>query len=87
MLLGIVTSTQTGGLAAAQGNPEARPASTRSTLIGIIASRMRQYRRTSRTLRWIFDAVMAASDRSGPASLPCLLQRRSQGKLILTRLN
>ena len=31
-----------------------------------------------------FDTVLAVSDRSGAASLPSLLQRRSQGKLILT---
>ena len=46
---------------------------------------MRQYHRNeSDTTVDFFDTVMAFSDRSGPASLPCLLQRRSQGKLILT---
>ena len=39
---------------AAQDNPEARPASTRSTLIGIIASRMRQYRRNESDTTVVF---------------------------------
>ena len=76
---------------AAQGNPEARPASTRSTLIGIIASRMCQYRRNEsdttvdfrrnygdqRSFRSSVASMLASVQKPGKAHTHACVERKS----------